>query len=82
MELGEQLMEHDDIARKCKVIEPKIKQYQDSFSAIEKVSCYSHKDIIKDILSTICIFINLFHRLIISLYLFNLYNQNNDAILL
>ncbi|XP_012541976.1 delta(3,5)-Delta(2,4)-dienoyl-CoA isomerase, mitochondrial isoform X1 [Monomorium pharaonis] len=38
MEIGQGLMEHEDIARKCKYMEPKIKAYQDSFTAIEKCS--------------------------------------------
>jgi len=38
MELGQGLAEHEDIARRCKFLEPKIKDYQDSFSAIEKCS--------------------------------------------
>ncbi|XP_012149832.1 delta(3,5)-Delta(2,4)-dienoyl-CoA isomerase, mitochondrial isoform X2 [Megachile rotundata] len=36
MNLGQQLVEHDDVARKCKVLQQKIKGYQDSFTAIEK----------------------------------------------
>lgn len=58
MELGQGLAEHEDIARKCKFLEPKIKDYQDSFTAIEKVSLclqrYNYRDIIQ-ILSTFCI---------------------------
>lgn len=38
MELGQSLIEHEDIARKCKVMEHKIKDYQESFTAIEKCS--------------------------------------------
>lgn len=37
MELGQSLVEHEDIARRCKLLELKIKDYQDSFNAIEKV---------------------------------------------
>jgi len=44
MELGQSIGEHEDIARKCKLLESKIKDYQDSFTAMEKVSYYSHKD--------------------------------------
>ncbi|XP_072750686.1 delta(3,5)-Delta(2,4)-dienoyl-CoA isomerase, mitochondrial [Anoplolepis gracilipes] len=36
MEIGQSLAQHEDIARKCKVLEPKIKDYQDAFTAIEK----------------------------------------------
>ncbi|GAB1863154.1 Delta(3,5)-Delta(2,4)-dienoyl-CoA isomerase, mitochondrial isoform X2 [Camponotus japonicus] len=36
MEIGQSLAQHEDIARKCRVLEPKIKDYQDSFTAIEK----------------------------------------------
>lgn len=38
MEMGQGLAEHEDIARKCKFLMPKIKDYQDSFTAIEKCS--------------------------------------------
>lgn len=40
MEMGQGLAEHEDIARKCKFLVPKIKDYQDSFTALEKVSRY------------------------------------------
>ncbi|XP_076176394.1 delta(3,5)-Delta(2,4)-dienoyl-CoA isomerase, mitochondrial isoform X2 [Ptiloglossa arizonensis] len=36
MKLASELQKHEDIARKCKVLQLKIKQYQDSFNAIEK----------------------------------------------
>ncbi|CAL1673164.1 unnamed protein product [Lasius platythorax] len=36
MEIGQNLAQHEDIARKCRVLEPKIKNYQDSLTAIEK----------------------------------------------
>lgn len=36
MEIGQSLAQHEDVARKCRVLEPKIKDYQDSFTAIEK----------------------------------------------
>ncbi|XP_011870431.1 PREDICTED: delta(3,5)-Delta(2,4)-dienoyl-CoA isomerase, mitochondrial [Vollenhovia emeryi] len=38
LELGQSVAEHEDIARKCKVLEHKIKDYQDSFTALEKCS--------------------------------------------
>ncbi|XP_077261175.1 delta(3,5)-Delta(2,4)-dienoyl-CoA isomerase, mitochondrial [Temnothorax americanus] len=38
MEIGQSLAEHEDIARRCKLLEPKIKDYQDSFTAIEECS--------------------------------------------
>lgn len=38
VEVGQSLAEHDDVARKCVIMERKIKDYQDSFTAIEKVS--------------------------------------------
>lgn len=37
MEIGQSLAQHEDIARKCKIMESKIKDYQDAFTAIEKV---------------------------------------------
>lgn len=46
MEIGQNLAQHEDIARKCRVLEPKIKDYQDTFTAIEKVSQYLHKIVI------------------------------------
>ncbi|EZA48298.1 hypothetical protein DMN91_002528 [Ooceraea biroi] len=36
VELGQSIAQHEDIARKCRVLELKIKEYQDSFSAVEK----------------------------------------------
>lgn len=36
MEMGQSLAQHEDIARKCKIMEANIKSYQDSFTAIEK----------------------------------------------
>jgi len=42
MELSQGLGEHEDIARRCKFLESKVKDYQDSFTAVEKVSYYSH----------------------------------------
>ncbi|XP_050462056.1 delta(3,5)-Delta(2,4)-dienoyl-CoA isomerase, mitochondrial isoform X2 [Cataglyphis hispanica] len=36
LEMGQALAQHNDIARKCRALENKIKDYQDSFSAIEK----------------------------------------------
>ncbi|XP_054000648.1 delta(3,5)-Delta(2,4)-dienoyl-CoA isomerase, mitochondrial [Hylaeus anthracinus] len=36
MQLGNELTKHEDVARKCKVLQLKIKEYQDSFNAIEK----------------------------------------------
>ncbi|XP_017876761.2 delta(3,5)-Delta(2,4)-dienoyl-CoA isomerase, mitochondrial [Ceratina calcarata] len=36
MNIGQELAEHEDIARKCKVLHLKIKEYQESFNAIEK----------------------------------------------
>ncbi|XP_011497597.1 PREDICTED: delta(3,5)-Delta(2,4)-dienoyl-CoA isomerase, mitochondrial isoform X2 [Ceratosolen solmsi marchali] len=38
MKLFQELVELPDVARKCKVLEKKIKQYQDSFTAIEQCS--------------------------------------------
>ncbi|KAG5318599.1 ECH1 protein, partial [Pseudoatta argentina] len=38
MDMGQSLAEHEDIARRSKLIESKIKDYQDSFTAIEKCS--------------------------------------------
>jgi len=46
MEIGQSLAQHEDIARKCRVLEPKIKDYQDSFTAIEKVSQYLYRIVI------------------------------------
>lgn len=43
MEIGQSLAQHEDIARKCKVMESKIKDYQDSFTAIEKVLLYLYE---------------------------------------
>jgi hypothetical protein len=37
MKLFQDLVEIPDVARKCKILETKIKQYQDSFTAIEQV---------------------------------------------
>jgi len=42
MELNQNIEEHEDIARRCKFLESTIKYYQDSFTAMEKVSYYSH----------------------------------------
>ncbi|XP_076749757.1 delta(3,5)-Delta(2,4)-dienoyl-CoA isomerase, mitochondrial [Xylocopa sonorina] len=36
MNMGRELAEHEDIARKCKILHLKIKDYQESISAIEK----------------------------------------------
>ncbi|KAL6434831.1 hypothetical protein ACFW04_005189 [Cataglyphis niger] len=36
LEMGQDLAQHNDIARKCRALENKIKDYQDSFTAIEK----------------------------------------------
>ncbi|XP_074099067.1 delta(3,5)-Delta(2,4)-dienoyl-CoA isomerase, mitochondrial isoform X1 [Cotesia typhae] len=36
MSMGSMLAEHDDVARKARVLEQKIKKYQDSFLSIEK----------------------------------------------
>ena len=36
VKLGQQLAEHEDVARKCKILQQKIRDYQDSFTAIEK----------------------------------------------
>lgn len=41
MDMGQSLAEHEDIARRSKLIESKIKDYQNSFTAVEKVICYS-----------------------------------------
>ncbi|XP_011632018.1 delta(3,5)-Delta(2,4)-dienoyl-CoA isomerase, mitochondrial isoform X2 [Pogonomyrmex barbatus] len=38
MEMGQNLAKYEDIARRCKFLEPKIKDYQESFTAIEKCS--------------------------------------------
>lgn len=38
MSLGEELSNHDDIARKIKVLRKFIKTYQDCITAIEKVN--------------------------------------------
>ena len=38
MGLFQQLSETEDVARKCKILEQKIKLYQDSFTAIDKVN--------------------------------------------
>lgn len=43
MESGQGLAEHEDIARKCKFMELQIRDYQASFTAIEKVFCYSQR---------------------------------------
>lgn len=40
-EMGQTLAQHNDIARKCRALESKIKDYQDSFTAIEKVSLFT-----------------------------------------
>lgn len=37
MKLGQELAEHEDVARKCKILQQKIRDYQDSFTAMEKV---------------------------------------------
>lgn len=37
MGLASQLAEHQDVARKCAILWPVIKLYQDSFTAVEKV---------------------------------------------
>jgi len=36
IQLGGQLAEHDDIARKCKLLEQMVKNYQDYISALER----------------------------------------------
>lgn len=41
LEMGQTLAQHNDIARKCRALENKIKDYQDSFTAIEKVSLFT-----------------------------------------
>lgn len=41
MKFGQDLTEHEDIARKCKILRLKIKEYQESFNAIEKVVYYN-----------------------------------------
>lgn len=37
MNLGSEILKHEDIARKSKVIRSVIKMYQDSLSSLEKV---------------------------------------------
>lgn len=41
MNLGQEVAEHEDVARKCKVLQLKIKEYQESFTAMEKVTSYN-----------------------------------------
>lgn len=48
MEIGKGLAEHEDIARRCKLLEPKIKDYQDTFTAVEKVFFF-YRNIITEI---------------------------------
>lgn len=43
VQLGQNIAEHDDVARKCKYVKNQIKDYQDSFNAIEKVFCHIWK---------------------------------------
>lgn len=41
MSMGQELAEHEDIARKSKILLKKIKSYQDSMTSVEKVHfCY------------------------------------------
>jgi len=40
IEVGQNLAQYDDIARKCRYMELKIKEYQNSFNTMEKVFCY------------------------------------------
>lgn len=49
-ELGQNIAEHEDIARKCKVIWYKVKDYQNAFTAIEEVfySLYENYKAYKD----------------------------------
>lgn len=37
MKFGQDLAKHEDIARKSKILQLRIKEYQESFTAIEKV---------------------------------------------
>lgn len=37
MSFGQNLVDEDDVARRCRMIEKKIKTYQDAFLSIEKV---------------------------------------------
>lgn len=72
MEIGQNLAQHEDIARKCRVLEPKIKDYQDSLTAIEKVSHYLRGIVIYSLQIT-------HNPLRITYFVCFLYKCNNDA---
>ena len=36
--IGQKLSEHEDVARRCKILREMITKYQDSISSLEKVS--------------------------------------------
>lgn len=38
MSLGQTLSEHEDVARRCKILKSLIHKYQDSITSLEKVS--------------------------------------------
>ena len=48
MELGTKLNEQEDIARKCKVMEKNIKEFQDAITSLEKVIQFKDNSIDKE----------------------------------
>jgi len=45
-EIGVKLGEHEDVARRCKVIHDTLKFYQDAITSLEKVMCVYHVNIL------------------------------------
>jgi len=45
-QFGAKLAEHEDVARRCKVIHDTLKSYQDGITSLEKVMCVYHVNVL------------------------------------
>jgi hypothetical protein len=45
-QIGSKLGEHEDVARRCKILHDKIKSYQDVITSLEKVMCIYHVNVL------------------------------------
>jgi len=45
-QIGAKLGEHEDVARRCKVIHDTIRFYQDAITSLEKVMCVCHVNVL------------------------------------
>jgi hypothetical protein len=41
-QMSTKLVEHEDVARRCKIVHDKLKTYQDAITSLEKVMCVYH----------------------------------------